>query len=151
MDELCSKLNLRIKFGPSYSPWSNGINERNHASADITIKKLLSESGSGLKLNDDLVNAAAWTHNSNINKLGFSPLQLATGKAVSLPGLTMGNIATESVSEAECVKRIMERLSKTVSEFREIDMKRKLKFTVNKVRVYGSILWVILGRWQLVK
>ena len=127
MDELCSKLNLRIKFGPSYSPWSNGINERNHASADITIKKLLSESGSGLKLNDDLVNAAAWTHNSNINKLGFSPLQLATGKAVSLPGLTMGNIATESVSDAECVKRIMERLSKTVSEFREIDMKRELK------------------------
>ena len=126
MDELCSKLNLRIKFGPSYSPWSNGINERNHASADVTIKKLLNEDGSKMKLTDDVVNAAAWTHNTNINKLGFSPLQLATGKAVSIPGLTMGNIATESVSDAECVRRIMERLSKIISEFREVDMKRKL-------------------------
>ena len=38
LDELTSKLGLTVKFGPSYSPWSNGINERNHASADITIK-----------------------------------------------------------------------------------------------------------------
>ena len=126
MDELCSKLNMSIKFGPSYSPWSNGLNERNHASADITIKKLLDEKNSKFKLNDDIVNAAAWTHNTNINKLGYSPLQLATGKAVTLPGLTMGNVATESASEAECVKKIMERLSKVVTDFREVDMKKKL-------------------------
>ena len=118
---------MRIKFGPSYSPWSNGLNERNHAAADIVIKKLLNEDSSNGKLTDEIVNAAAWTHNSNVNKLGYSPLQLATGKAVTIPGLTMGNIATDSSSDAECVKRIMERLSKMVSEFREVDMRKKLK------------------------
>ena len=43
LDELTSKLGLTVKFGPAYSPWSNGINERNHASAEQTIKKLLEE------------------------------------------------------------------------------------------------------------
>ena len=37
--ELMSKLGLKIEFGPTYSPWSNGINERNHYSADIVVKK----------------------------------------------------------------------------------------------------------------
>ena len=41
LDEYTSKLGLTVKFGPSYSPWSNGINERNHASADLIIKKLM--------------------------------------------------------------------------------------------------------------
>lgn len=41
LDELTSKLGITVKFGPAYSPWSNDINERNHASADLTIKKLM--------------------------------------------------------------------------------------------------------------
>ena len=73
MDELVSKLGLTIQFGPAYSPWSSGINERNHASADVTIKKLLEDKK--IQLNDVLVKAASWTHNSSVNKLGYSPLQ----------------------------------------------------------------------------
>ena len=62
MDELTSKLGLTVRFGPAYSLWSNGLNERNHASADITIKKLLEEKKT--PLNDSLVKAATWTHNN---------------------------------------------------------------------------------------
>ena len=65
LDELTSKLGLTIKFGPAYSPWSNGINERNHASADQTIKKLIEEKKTSLT--DSLVKAAAWTHNTSVN------------------------------------------------------------------------------------
>ena len=43
LDELMSKLGLSVKFGPAYSPWSNGLKERNHASTDLTIKKLIEE------------------------------------------------------------------------------------------------------------
>ena len=43
MDELVSKLWISISFGPANSPWSNGINERNHASCGFTIKKLMEE------------------------------------------------------------------------------------------------------------
>ena len=38
MDELVSKLGISISYSPAYSPWSNGINERNHASCDLPIK-----------------------------------------------------------------------------------------------------------------
>ena len=114
-----------MKFGPAYSPWSNGLNERNHASADLTIKKLLEEKKTAL--NDSLIKAAAWTHNTSVNKLGYTPLQLVTGKAVTLPGLTTGNVATESLTDCEAVQRTMEVLTKTTSEFREADMRRKLK------------------------
>ena len=64
-----------------------------------------------------MVKAAAWTHNTSVNKLGYSPLQLVTGKAVSLPGLTTGNIATESMTDSEAVKWTLELLTKTTHEF----------------------------------
>ena len=98
LDVLTSKLGLTVKFVPSYSPWSNGINERNHASADITIKKVMEEKR--VQLTDSLVKAAAWTHNTLVNKLGFSPLQLVTGKAVAIPGLSAGNVASESMMDS---------------------------------------------------
>ena len=78
-------------------------------------------------LTDALVKAAAWTHNTSVNKLGFSPLQLVTGKAVTLPGLTTGNEASESMTDSEAVQRTIENLTRTVSEFREADMRKKLK------------------------
>ena len=53
---------------------------RNHASADLTIKKLMEENK--VALSDSLVKAAAWTHNTSVNRLGYSPLQLVTGQAV---------------------------------------------------------------------
>ena len=40
-----------------------------------------------------VVNMAVWTHNTNINRLGFDPLTLVTGKAVVFPGISDGDIA----------------------------------------------------------
>ena len=42
---------------------------------------------------------------------------LVTGKAVTLPGLTIGNMATESLTDSEAVQRTMELLSQTTHEF----------------------------------
>ena len=39
LDELTSKLGLTVKFGPAFSPWNNGINEQNHATADLLLKQ----------------------------------------------------------------------------------------------------------------
>ena len=72
MEKLTSKLGLSVKFGPSYSPWRNGVDKINYALADITIKKLMEEEK--VALSDTLIKAAAWTHNIIINKLGYSPL-----------------------------------------------------------------------------
>ena len=65
-------------------------------------------------LTDSLVKAAAWTHNTSDHKLGYSPLQLVTGKSVTLPGLTTGYTGTESMTDCEAVQRTMENLNKTV-------------------------------------
>ena len=107
-------------FGPSYSPWSNRINKRNHASTDIMIKKLMEEEK--VPLSDSLVKAATWKHKTSINQLGFSLLQLVTGKAVTIPSLTIGNVATERMTDSEAVQRTMENITKIVSKFRKSDM-----------------------------
>ena len=62
-----------------------------------------------------------------MNKAGYSPLTLVTGKAVSIPGLTMGNEGSESVTDVEAVRRIMETIHKVTREFREAETKVKLK------------------------
>ena len=48
-------------------------------------------------------------------------------KSCNLPGLTIGNKATESVSYTEAVQRVMERVIKTQAEFRETEMRMKIK------------------------
>ena len=86
----------------------------------------------GHKLDDDIVKAAAWVHNTNVNKLGFSPLHVATGKAVTIPCLSTGNIATESMTEAEAVKKVIERMNALITEFRKVEMRTKLKECVKE-------------------
>jgi len=70
-------------------------------------------------LSDVLVKTAAWTHNTNINREGYSLLALVTGMAVTIPGLTMGDEGSESVTDAEAVRRIMENIHKVTKEFSE--------------------------------
>ena len=39
MPALVKKWGLPIKFGPPYAPFSNGINKRNHTSADKAVER----------------------------------------------------------------------------------------------------------------
>ena len=125
MSEYMSKLGLKIEFGPTYSPWSNGINERNHYSADIIVKKA-QETDKTLSL-QKAVDLASWTHNTNINLHGYEPMRLVTGKSVNIPGVTTGNEATDSLYDSEAVQRIMERHQEFIQKFREQEYSNKLK------------------------
>ena len=101
VDEFTNRLGLKVEFGLAYSPWSNGINERNHYSCDIIVKKIMQEDRK-ITL-QEAVDMAAWTHNSNVNKLGFTPEQLVMGKNIVFPGISTGNTATESMYDDELV------------------------------------------------
>ena len=104
MESLTSAVGTEMKFSPTYSPWSNGVNERNHYSADLTVKKLMDEN-SNMTL-EEAFSKAAWCHNTNTTVKGYAPLHLLTRRAVTIPGITNGNVATESVtSESEAVRR----------------------------------------------
>ena len=78
-------------------------------------------------LNDSLVKAASWTHDTNLNKLGYTPLQLVIGKSCNLLGLKRCNVASERVSDTEALQIVMERILNTAAEFREAEMCLKLK------------------------
>ena len=66
------------------------------------------------------VNMASWTHNTNVNVLGYSPLQLVTGKSIFLPGLNNGNVVTESEFDDEAVRMIREIHYGMMKVFREL-------------------------------
>ena len=129
MSELMSKLGLRIEFGASYSPWSNGINERNHYSADIVVRKVM-ETDKKLSLQKS-VDLAAWTHNTNINVLGYEPMRLVTGKSVNLPGITVGNDATDSMFDSVAIQKIMDRHHEFMTKFRETEYSDKIRKAAN--------------------
>ena len=134
MEEFVNKLGFKIKFTQAFSPWSNGINERNHYNCDVIVRKIMEEDKKvGL---GEAVDMASWMHNTNVNVLGFQPLQLMTGKSVMIPGLTMGNIATDSVCDDEMVRNIMERHYLMMKEFRMLEFSKKLR-KANKTRMKG--------------
>ena len=49
---------------------------------------------------------------------------MVTGKGVTLPDLTTGNVAIESMTDSEAVQRTMENLTKIVAEFHETEIGR---------------------------
>ena len=97
-----TKNNISIKLGPAHSPWSNGCNERNHYSADKIVDKIM-ESDKKVKL-EEAVSIAGWTHNTNSNRSGFSPMQLVTGKSVIIPGITYSNPVNHGETNSEIVQ-----------------------------------------------
>ena len=116
--ELCQKWKKTLSFGAPYSPWSNGINERNHASCDIVVEKLLDEDPN-LTVEDAVIKAQ-WTHNTNINKEGFVPLQILTGKAVTYPGL---DVREDGKEVSDHVREMLN----AQNTFRENEFKKKIE------------------------
>merc|ERR1711989_300231 len=123
MEEFVRKIGIKVEFSPSYSPWSNGLNERNHYSADRIVRKLLDE-GASLEM---AVSRACWTHNTNVMVSGYNHLTLMTGKSVVIPGISTGNMATESKFEDEAVRDAMENRFEITKKFREEEKRRTKK------------------------
>ena len=65
------------------------------------------------------VSITSWMHNTNIMVCGYNPLTLMTGKSVVNPGISAGNIATDSMYEDEAVREEMEKHFEITKEFRE--------------------------------
>ena len=63
-----------------FSPWSNVINERNHFSVDVIVRKIMNDDAKIVLQN--AVNMAIWTYNMNELVSGYTPIQLMTGKSV---------------------------------------------------------------------
>ena len=69
---------------------------------------------------------AGWTHNTNVNHLGFSPLQLVTGKSVTIPGVTFETPATASSFDSDIVRNIIQNHCLMMKEYTTAEFTRKL-------------------------
>ncbi len=84
----------------------------------------------------EAVDMASWIHNPNVNVLGFQPLPLVTGKSLMIPGLTMGDMATDLLYDDEMIRNIMEHHYIMMKEFRELEFSKKLR-RASKTRMKG--------------
>ena len=81
--DMCSNVNIEPINTAAYSPWQNGICERNHAVVDDCVSKIL-EDNPELELDVALV----WAINAkNAMQMvyGYSPYQLVFGVNPNLP------------------------------------------------------------------
>ena len=83
MKEFVSKMEIKIQFSPSYSPWPNGLNKQNHYSADKSVRKLL-DGNKEMSL-QEIFRREFWTHNTKVMLSGYYPFTLMTGKSVVPP------------------------------------------------------------------
>ena len=77
------------------------------------------------------VDMAAWTHNTNVNRMGYDPMSLVTGKSVIFSGISSADVAIESMYDNEGIKRMIERHAMVTKKFREIEYSTKLKKASN--------------------
>merc|ERR1712089_13700 len=89
-----------------------------------------------IKIMEKSVSRACWTHNTNVMVSGYNPLTLMTGKSVVIPGISTGNMATESKFEDEAVRDAMENRFEITKKFREIEYGSKIDKAI-KERMKG--------------
>ena len=83
--DMCENLNIAVINTAGYSPFSNGLCERNHYVLDEMVTKILAD-----QPDTDLEIALAWAvHSKNCLQMngGYSPYQLVYGRNPKLPSI----------------------------------------------------------------
>ncbi len=83
--DMCANLNIEVLNTAAYSPWKNGLCERNHAVVDDCVSKILEDNPE-----TPLDVALVWAINAK-NALqmvyGYCPYQLVFGSNLNLPSV----------------------------------------------------------------
>ena len=126
MKEVAGKYGISLRLTAANSPWSNGKNERNHYTCDVTIEKLMEED-STLSL-EEAVSHAVNARNLQVNKTGFSPRQLVFGRQSVIPGITDGNPSSmEPVTESEAFRKELVNRQKSEELYRKVDANDRIQ------------------------
>lgn len=121
-----NRLGLKLKLGPSHSPWSNGKCERRHAVIDLMMLKMM-EDDKTLKV-EKALKYALYSYNTKEGKHGISPQVAMCGKGSFIPGILDGNIATDSkIVGSEAVRVHFERINMARKALLEADSNKRIK------------------------
>ena len=110
---------------PAHTPWANGANERGHFTCDQTFRKLREEQPR--RSLQSLLDEACYWANQEIRKSGFSAHQIMFGKQAVIPGITDGDITTDSPAQIDEVHDIFNRHHKTKMMYRQVDTDARVK------------------------
>ena len=126
MKEAAAKYDISLSLTAARSPWSNGKNEREHYTCDLTIEKLM-EDDPAMKL-EDALRLAIYAKNMQVNKTGFSPRQLMFGRQGVIPGITDGTPASlEPVVENERFRKELISRQKAEELYRKYDSNERIQ------------------------
>ena len=123
---LVKRIDIKLKLGPSYSPWSNGCCERRHSSIDLTLRKLL-EDDDKLFL-EEALDHSVWALNMEVGRNGDTPFKVMTGKTPGIPGISDGNEVTDTnLDNSEQTKLHFQRQRKARLLFLQSNSDRRIK------------------------
>jgi len=116
-----------LRTTSTFSPQQNGVNERNHGTADILVKRIMMDDPS-LTL-QQAVNKAAWAKNTVITSpQGFSPFQLVYSRNPTIPGWSHCPAgAFENLTDNEVALKILEHAIKNRIIAQQIDADNRIK------------------------
>ena len=135
MKEAAAKFNISLSLTAGRSPWSNGKNEREHYTCDLTVEKMM-EDDSTLKL-EEAVRLAVYAKNLQVNRTGFSPRQLMFGHQGVVPGIIDGNPASmEPIIESDTFRKEFINRQKAEETFRQYDANERIQKVLAQ-RAYG--------------
>ena len=123
-------MNVDIKMTSANSPWQNGIVERNHATADCIVEKIIHDNPN---MNiQDAIDKAAFAKNSDINHSGFSPIHLMIGQSPVFPGLAEADLSSSNFDSSSKYMRKLKDLDRIRVMARELECDSKLKQVLSK-------------------
>ena len=121
---------IRLKTTGSFSPQQNGVNERNHSSADILVTKFRTEYPK-MSL-QEAVHRAAYARNCDVSVTrGFSAFQMVFGRNPGILGLsecTTGSL--EMFTPNKMGRQMITKMEKARELMSKTDSDIRLKFAM---------------------
>ena len=124
----------------AYSPFQNGLCEKNHHTVDMMVEKIL-DGNSKMDFNQAL-SAAIFAKNTLINVQGFSPMQIVFGAQPRIPGAAQNNSppANEEITEVLPVFDRLKAIFEARKAFTQVEnstrLKKALKVRPQKMEMY---------------
>ena len=145
MRDLCKNFNIRMFTTAAYSPYQNGLCERNHHLVDEIIEKMMS-SGNYSKVKDAL-QPAIFAKNILVNSTGYSPYQTVYGKNPRIPGAIDNSLpAQEGMTTSALIQKRISSIFDARKALAQAENKARPKLAEKVVAQDNKLVFVRHGR-----
>ena len=143
MKALCESFNIRMFTTAGFSAHQNGINERQHATCDEIIKRMMTDKR--YKTVRDALGPAVFAKNIRVGAIGYSPHQIVFGQNPRIPGAIDNELPAQTPkSELALIQERLQRIFSARNALSQIDNASRLKMA-SKVTHSGKMVFVKQG------